>query len=402
MKNKVKRRSKQVLGELGFSITDEQPEILEEEGRIKLDVLAQKDGKSYGVEIKTSSNLQSFLKTSFFRAIARVRAAHERKGWNPLVLLLLNEDPGAKLEKVKDRFQLYAPDVSWICDPPSASPVYQLEFDQHLSNNPVERNMGNDQIQGPPASSRGLEEVMNDQQSAGSLTFSDLTLWLFKSLYYNHYLPEYDPENGTKKIQNGNQLSNHARVSLPVVYDWLDAMEEEGYLERVKRKALRLQKVNEYLKLWTGKYRINENPNQVKMRFVRKTDDPYQKLIKKLKQMSGEKKNRYLLTGHPACRKYGLSITSASSLQLFRRNDFLKNLENDLNLVPAQSKPHDLVSYRPKFEEAVFRGQQVIDDVPVVDPIQLYLDCYHLKDRGLEQAEKVRDHFSNQIDFHMS
>lgn len=382
---RAEQQAKRVLIDLGFSLEEEQVVLDDLSGNLQLDILAGKEDQTYVVEVKSASNLNSFLNTTFYRAIAQVRAAEKRRDWRPLVVLILQDAVGEKIRKVKERFDLYAPDVDWICVGPEEHQVYSsLQCTENLDEQLREEG-------GVTETAVSQKKPEEEQSSTPSLRFSDLELWMFKVLYFSRYPPEKGWNKEGDLIENGNQLSNRAEVSLPTVYNWFQALEEEGYLKRIKRKTLQFRKLGGYLQLWSGRYRFRDNRSRMHLQFVKRTENPFQNLVSRIKELSDEEKSRYVLTGHAGARQYGVSVTPAKHLQFFRFSDHLERLRADLDLIPAESgEQGTVVSYRPRFEEAVYRGIQKLDQVPVVDPLQLYLDCYYLKERGREQAEAIK------------
>ncbi len=400
-KNNGIKRAKTFLKHLDFSIEKEQVSIDQPEGTIRIDLLASKHGETFAIDVISSSSLRSFANTSFYRAIAKVRAACAIKNWHPLVMLILKEPIRDASRKIPNKFHLYAPEVNWVCLPPDGKPMYIIEGEKQLPGQEKVAEQLNDY-------EKSERKKSSPEKQKKTLRFSDLELWMLKYVLYSNQLAGEEwnkwnrkkgsrlnefrrPSRDSNRVYNGNQLAEEADVSLPTVYNWFEALENEGFLHRKKRISIRLQKLNEYVELWTGRYRFRDNENLIQLQFVRKTENPRQKLLDQLRSLPEQRKDRYLLTGHPASKVYGVSVTTAASLQLYRRTDDFQGLRDDLDLIPAEEGPGDVICYRPKFEEAVFRARILLDDFPVVDPLQLYLDCYHLNDRGREQAEAVKE-----------
>ena len=63
----------------------------------------------------------------------------------------------------------------------------------------------------------------------------------------------------------------------------------------------------------------------------------------------------------------------------------------DLQLVRSDNPVAPVVLLQPRHRRSVFGGVSRVDDVPVCDILQVYLDLYHLPDRGREQADFVYD-----------
>lgn len=389
MKSHAYENARELLGKIGFNILRKEPSISIPEGQIKIDLLAENDSQTYAVEVTETSSLDSFLKTTFFRAVVRLRAVNRiKEDWNPMIVLLIRSTPPEQGKRIKKRFDLYAPDVEWICGLPDREPLHSFDSNSGTKKREItEKNISGTNHQ---TSLHRIRKFQEKTHRAG-LVFSDLRLWLFKCLYYNHHASEYDRGDSEGTVHNGHQLAKHAEVSSPTVYNWINEMEQEGYLDRIKRKSLLLQKTEECLGRWRERYRIRDNEDRIRLQFIKNVTDPYEALLDRLSDLPEEDRARYVLTGHPAARMYGVSVTSADRIHLFRRNSDRDRLREDLGLIEADAPDGKLISYRPTYPEAVFRAHQTRDKVPVVDPIQLYLDCYHLSDRGREQARTVRE-----------
>ena len=92
-----------------------------------------------------------------------------------------------------------------------------------------------------------------------------------------------------------------------------------------------------------------------------------------------------------------MKFTNVETIHLFRTHDNPQRLADELGLFESEDDDKaDVVSFKPRFEKAVLDGACRRNDVCVVDPLQLYLDCYHLPRKGMEQAEVICDNLLTQ------
>jgi hypothetical protein len=94
----------------------------------------------------------------------------------------------------------------------------------------------------------------------------------------------------------------------------------------------------------------------------------------------------YAVTGHLACRAYGVTHSEARSVQLYVPDDRAAYLDA-LQLVPSENPAAPVRLLTPRRPRSVWTGVRTVDGVAVCDVLQVYLDLYHLADRGREQAE---------------
>ncbi len=362
------------LEKLNFEMTDRDTEISSPPGGVEVDYIVQRNGQRYVVEAKQASNPDSFLNTTFFRAWTHVNAcARLLDDHQPLIVVECQEPLGSRLDRFVSLFDRYAPECSWIAVEHLRPLRYRIHEDGEVE----------EEIR--PGEDLNVEMSVEKEESK-SLRFSDLELWMFKNMLFSQFPPEKGEDAFPDSIPNGNQLSEKAKVSLPTVYDWLSAMEDRLFLKRKPRMSMRLVNVEEYLNEWTMHYRLNENSGRLELQFIRTTDHP----VKHLQEVfnNSDIPSNFAFTGHAGARIYDLSYSTAEEIHLFRFQNQLDVLKEDLGLIPVKENDvePDVISYQPRFSEAVQRGVVRMDGVPVVDPLQLYLDCYHLSERGQEQA----------------
>jgi hypothetical protein len=167
-------------------------------------------------------------------------------------------------------------------------------------------------------------------------------------------------------------------------------MEHSGYLAKIGRVPV-LRDLDALLAEWRGRYRINDN-------YVMPCDpifhgplgDRFQKeFLGRLRQVE-QKPLSYALSGHQACRVYRLRHSDARSIHVYVAGDPAAALQT-LRLVPSSNPAARICLLRPKHARSVFGGVTLLDGIQVCDHLQVYLDLYHLPDRGREQAEFLRE-----------
>jgi hypothetical protein len=225
--------------------------------------------------------------------------------------------------------------------------------------------------------------------ASGKLAFGDLSLWLFKVLLFG-------PRGGSGwggprgPIRNLRQLATLAKVSPPLVYRWAAAMDRSGYLAKAGRVPV-LRDLDALLAEWRGRYRIGDNDaTPCEPVFQGPVDDRFHEEFLQRLQRLGEKRVVYALSGHQACRLYGLRHSEARSIHVYVAKEYPGLLEA-LQLIPSHDPDAPIHLLRPKHARSALGGLTQLQGVQVCDLLQVYLDLSHLPDRGREQAEFLRD-----------
>lgn len=407
------------LEQHGFSVLEQEKKFdwPEPAKQLVVDLVLEKDGQKFFVEAKETGTISNFRDTTFFRVYAQLKAAlrlSDDKSVSALMVVSIDSFDSSDLERIDRQFRKYAPEMGWILVSTENTIAYRLPEELKINVDYPEWENVRPLSEMPELSDEQESEEKMDKGSSYSLLgsqksrwekekeelrFSDLELWMFKVLLFNHHPPEDWRKEPNARIANGNQLIEAAEVSPATVYSWLNAMEGQGFLERTSRKDMRLVRIGEYIHRWTGKYQIDENPNSVHFRFFKKTDNPYDQFIDNLfdadiyKQSSPD----YRLTGHAGARRYGFGYSSAESIQFYRLHNDFDRIKDELGLVPDPSGESKILSFQPRYPKALKRCDKHelfhkhLNGIPLVDPFQLYLDCYALPERGREQAEFLLD-----------
>jgi hypothetical protein len=174
-------------------------------------------------------------------------------------------------------------------------------------------------------------------------------------------------------------------------------MESSGYLRRIGRKKLIPLRPNALIEEWRGQYRFGDNrilPYR-SVYPVSEADQYLDDLLKKLKSI--EKSIPLAISGHQACRLFGIKHSSARSIHIYFWGN-VTNVANPLGLIPAESPSEvNLFLVEPKYPRSVFGGRVTRGGIPICDILQCYLDLYNLPDRGREQADFVFENVLSKI-----
>jgi len=335
---------------------------------LHLDFLMSREGRSFAVEVKVAREFADWVFHWMARPILALQAAHRLKSWEPILAIYVDSIDLRIARRFKGQITLYAPDLWWLVADGHGSLV------AHLPS--------------------GDEEEIGDLHSPRSgyatakLSFGDLDQWLLKVLLFAR--PQAAGWGGPQgPIRNLAQLAKLAAVSPPLVYRWAAAMERSGYLAKRMGRVPVLANLDALLGEWRGRYRLSDNnPIPCSSVFGEHADESFRdEFLNRLRHLS-DSAPPWALTGHQACRLYRLKHSDARSIHLYYSGEPSVLME-ELQLVPSDKPAAPVVLLQPRHRRSVFGGVSRVDDVPVCDILQVYLDLYHLPDRGREQADFV-------------
>ena len=335
---------------------------------LRLDFLMSREGRSFAVEVKVAREFADWVFHWMARPILALQAAHRLKSWEPILAIYVDSIDLRIARRFKGQIALYAPDLWWLVADAHGSLVARLPS--------------------------GDEEEIGDLHSPRSgypsakLSFGDLDQWLLKVLLFAR--PQAAGWGGPRgPIRNLAQLAKLAAVSPPLVYRWATAMERSGYLAKRMGRVPVLANLDALLGEWRGRYRVSDN-NSIPCSsvFGEHADESFRdEFLNRLRHLS-DSAPPCALTGHQACRLYHLKHSDARSIHLYYSGEPSVLMEA-LQLVPSDNPAAPVVLLQPRHRRSVFGGVLRLDDVPVCDILQVYLDLYHLPDRGREQADFV-------------
>ena len=377
-----------LLKKRGFQFLEEGVRVpIEEPPRgLRFDFLLKRKGKKFAVELKIARGFADWFFHWLARSILKLQAVQRLKGFEPLLAVFVESLQPGPAKRFKSQVALYAPRLWWLLadrrDNIAAHLPGRDEEDVEVSSNSVSaawfvmpRKPG---VHSSPFGFAGEK-----------LSFGDLHQWLLKVLLFaSRAQSGWGGPRGP--IRNLRQLATLAKVAAPLVYRWAAAMEHSGYLAKVGRVPV-LRDLDALLGEWRGRYRINDNLLMpCDPIFLGPLDDRFQEeFLKRLHQLK-KKTLSYALSGHQACRVYRLRHSDARSIHVYVAGDLAAALQA-LQLVPSSNSMAPICLLRPKHPRSVFGGVTSLDGIQVCDFLQVYLDLYHLPDRGREQAEFLRE-----------
>ncbi len=343
----------------------------------------KESNQKYVVECKKGTSLKSFLNTTLFRSYAQIMAYARELNVEPLLIYSPDLITEEEIKKILHKVEIYTPDLN----------VMILDNDKIVGRYLGGKKEMNFQLDNETKVVHQRQSMGNKAGSTKELRFSDKELWMFKCWFYSRENSHERWDNNFGTIENGNQLHEKSGVSLSECYRWVNVMQEEGYMRDEGHGKKNLIRLREYLKRWNEKYRINENKGKTNLFFPRKVKEKTWNFLKnKINGLPDKKKKDYILTGFRGAAVYGYKFTNVEKIHLYRSHDNPQRLADELGLFEAENEDEgSVMSYKPKFDKAVLDGACLRNNVYIVDPLQLYLDCYHLPKRGLEQAEAIWD-----------
>lgn len=397
--NLVEERFLALLARRGFRVLKRDVRIPSEDLRHgpRFDFLVRRGRRQFAVEMKAARGLADWLFHWVARPILMLQAVHRLRGWEPLLGIYVDRLEPRAVQRFKAQARVYAPELWWILADAKGSVVSHLPDgdEERIQSLPMQGEIRFDNRGGIVfASSPGVISRGSGSYGGGRatprLSFGDLDQWLIKVLVFAHSQAHlWGGPRG--HVRNPLQLAKLAEVSPPLVYRWAAAMEVSGYLEERPRRVLSLRNPDGLLAEWRGRYRLDDNERiPCKPIFAQRVDEPYVKeFLGLLRKMEGSAQS-YALSGHQACRFYRARHSAARSIHLYVRENPAVLMEA-LQLAPDPSPAAPIVLLLAKHRRSVFGGAARIDGVVVCDVLQVYLDLYHLHDRGREQADFLYD-----------
>jgi len=350
-----------------------------------LDFLLVRQRRQFGVVIKAARELADWLFQWLARPILVLQVAHRLQGWEPLLALHVEGLDPRGVRRFKAQVALYAPGLWWfILDSRGNLAAHLPGGDEEAIEDRAER------AGWPSRKWRSLSNLSRPGYASARLSFGDLDQWLLKVLLFSRSQgSEWGGPRGA--IRNLAQLARLAAVAPPLVYRWAAAVERSGYLAKAMGRIPVLQEEERLLTEWCGRYRISDNEALACVPvFGERIDAKFlAEFLDRLRQLPADAP-AFALTGHQACRLFRLKHSDARSIHLYVSGDPSALLEK-LQVVPSSSASAPVVLLRPRYPRSALGGVSRMDGVPVCDALQVYLDLYHLPDRGREQAEVVHE-----------
>jgi hypothetical protein len=357
------------------------------------DLLCTKGDLVYAVEIKASAGrarrplLRALLADAILQA--RVKASHV--GGRALAVLAV-------------------PALSSVISAELAAYVKEFGDGEHWG---ALDDRGHFELHGP-----GLEEVSVSRATSargprrrGSASsappydpFSDLGQWMLKILVAAE-VPEKWLRSPRQPLHSVTSLAAAAAVSVPTASRFLAGLRVAGHVIE-ETGGFRIVRSEALFEAWRAASRSagTERP----ARFVLPTSEPARRMhlalvaargpIDSRKSQPASKAaiapagppgRRACLALFAACRELGVGVVRGAPLHLYCEDSsdpFLARLGLH---VAAPGEAADVIVRRPRFPESVFRACVTVDDAPVADIVQCWLDVSFHPARGSEQADEL-------------
>lgn len=220
--------------------------------------------------------------------------------------------------------------------------------------------------------------------------FTDLHQWMLKVLM-SQGLPTHLQITGRSNqapIESATELASIAGVSVPHAARFLASLDRENFLERVDE--LKLINRESLFSRWQAAYSLR-HPTQIRARWLFRQREPQQHLQALLTQR-WEQSQDVCLGLFAACKYWGYGHVEGVSPHILVKQyspELLKALKLTL-AEPGESV--DVFLQEPHFPQAVFRGVQMIENCPIADILQCWLDVAAYPARGDEMAQLLYDH----------
>jgi hypothetical protein len=228
--------------------------------------------------------------------------------------------------------------------------------------------------------------------------FSDLNQWMLKVLLAPGIPREYlSAPRGA--YRNASELARAADVSLMSAFRFVRQFEDAHFLE-TDGPRLRVVRIEELMRRWqTASVRgVREFPagwilggggpgrlDEALRRHIRRLNDG------QTRDCASRRAVRMCLGLYAAAERLGLGFVRGAAPHVYlERLDVDALRELGLALSQPASGPADVMVRIPSRSRAIFRAAVQVQEVPVSDVLQIWLDVQSHPARGKQQAEEIR------------
>ncbi|MFA6055083.1 MAG: type IV toxin-antitoxin system AbiEi family antitoxin [Thermodesulfovibrionales bacterium] len=184
--------------------------------------------------------------------------------------------------------------------------------------------------------------------------------------------------NNPGRVWKTQDLADEARVSLGQVANVKKLILDREWI--TKQDGFSLTAPWMLLEEWanTYTYRKNEVRNYYSLKSIPEIESDLAKVCR-------EKGIEYALTGFSGAARFAPAVRYTRAMVYVYNTR--ENMASLLNLKEVESGAN--VMLLGPYDEGVFYGMQVIEDIRIVSPLQIYLDLKGYKGRGEEAAEAI-------------
>ncbi len=335
----------------------------EHDDHVRPDLVIRRGKASYAVEVKAaaegrSDRLLPLWSQAYLQA---ARSAGDRHP--PLVVVAAPKIVPSVAENVLRFAKQYAPDAAaGVIDFAGLHQFYGPHLEGLNSMSDVS----------PALRNRSIHSESAD-------LFSDLNQWMLKVLIAPE-LPANLLSAPRDRYRNASQLARAANVSVMSAFRFVQQLQRDGYVHE-SESYLRLVRREDLFKRWQSLAfrKIKEAP----MRFLFRTD-PQVELSRMMRS------GRACLALFAAAEALNLGFVRGVPPHAYVQRLTPGNLSAWKRLVPSESgEPPDLFIRQAPAPHSVFRGIVMVNDLPVSDILQVWLDVSSHPSRGQEQADLI-------------
>jgi hypothetical protein len=350
----------EILGRAGWSVRRQAGR----KGDSRPDMIISRRGASYAVEVKASAEGRGDRLLPLWSQ-ACLEAAHAAGDhYPPLAVVAAPKVSPRAANQVLAFASKYAPDAA----------AGVIDFSGlRLFRGP--------HLEGLDSEGERLPPLAQSVRSEPADLFSDLNQWMLKVLLAPE-LPVNLLSASQGRYHNASQLARAANVSVMSAFRLVQQLRREGYLHE-SQPYLSLVRREDLFRRWQAA--VSRRVKEVPMRFILR-GDPQVEL-------------RRMFRGGRAC----LGLFAAADALRFGFVEGVPpyvyvqrlgpaNIAAWKNIVPAeQGEQPDLILRQAPAPQSVFRGLVRVDDMPVCDILQVWLDVSSHPSRGKEQADLIRE-----------
>lgn len=328
------------------------------------DMVVQRRGASYAVEVKAAPEGRSDRLIPLWSqaCLQAIRAAGDQHP--PLAVVAAPRIALRSAEQILKFAAEFAPDA--------AAGVVDFAGLRRFQGPHLE-GLNSDEVQLPSMSRSSLRNEATD-------LFSDLNQWMLKVLLAPE-LPERLLSAPRGRYRNASQLARAAKVSVMSAFRLVQQLQREGYLHESK-PYLNLVRREDLFRRWQASAvrRVKEVP----VRFVLRKDPQVE-----LRNMLRSGRACLALFAAAEALNIGFVHGVPPYVYLQRLGPASVAAWKSILLAEPGEKP-DVILRQAPAPQSVFRGLVRVDDLPVSDIVQLWLDLFSHPSRGREQADLIR------------
>ena len=360
------KQAEAVLAKL-FADADWKVRMHDRVGASEVDMIIQRPGASYAVEVKAAPEGRSDrLIPLWSQACLQVsRAAQAKKSRSLAVVAAPSVSPRVA-KKVIEFAREYAPDV--------AAGVIDFAGLRLFRGAHLEGLNAEGDYPAPMGRSAGLPV-----SRASADLFSDLNQWMLKVLLAPE-LSQHLLSAPRARYHNASELARAADVSVASANRFVRQLQQEGYLHE-SAPHLVLVRREHFFSNWQALARRRKK--EVPMRFLL----PGSRDIELRRVL---KRGHSCLALFAAAEALGFGFVHGVPPYVYVKRLGSPGSVGSKNLVPAEPwEAPEVVLREPPAPQSVFRGSVKMNEMRVCDILQVWLDVSHHPSRGKEQNDLI-------------